>query len=755
MTRIRPQSLFVALWLFQSLALAACDEGRQGDRDGDGLGDQQEALFGTDPDNPDTDADGLLDGEDPDPLHAPLDQSLSISVKTSRAQNLDEQWSTTLTLTFWGGDGDKASPPVLLLSTTLGELTGVQEQPDGSFKSTLTSANPGIAQVTIQAGMSQDTVQTRTVRVYLMESVLPRPGINPAPYAGTGGVDGQLTVYVLKGESLTDPESVPEGARDTWVQVALSYAPEKTWTAWSDETGIVEFNDPELVGPVNITAAREGCKVVTVLAVNAGHVSLSMRPFDPIPGAEQATTGTIRGRVVGFDGEFGVTPFEPSVGWQKFSIGIVQRGLTNVELVSMSMGSVLSYSHNADTGASLWDLIPPNMVLYQDDSPEAAEYQLNDIEPGTHLVYVFAGSATQVMETLKDPYALQFHPTAMGFTVVDVGPGETVEADIRLEVDLSQQRVSGTGVYDVNLGSHPEDPMTLEPFPNGLLMSVIDMGRYGYIFADVNGVCNLPGFENPIEIVYPDPEHPVLKDLGVTPYRMTVGLAGRKSFLGADPPGISTVIRRDQEGTSVIDMDKDYYWLRPPVGLSPTPPDESPVVSCLEYPELKSTPGMCVTLDASESLPTHYIPLDRVGGTLQNRTLSWAPVSRPRNADLYAVRLGYLVSAPRNPTATGFSIGGPSSHKLWEVIAPSHVTQVTLPALPGTLFGGELLHNPAANLQDALSPHRYGPKTLEVEFTAYLMGEVEPFVYNDDFSFDEMNLNSLSVSQDSYPFAVP
>ena len=36
----------------------------EGDRDGDGLGDAQEEIVGTDPDNPDTDTDGLLDGEE-------------------------------------------------------------------------------------------------------------------------------------------------------------------------------------------------------------------------------------------------------------------------------------------------------------------------------------------------------------------------------------------------------------------------------------------------------------------------------------------------------------------------------------------------------------------------------------------------------------------------------------------------------------------------------------------------------------------
>ena len=43
--------------------------GRDGgvDSDGDGLTDEQEALFGTDPTRVDSDGDGVPDGSDPDP----------------------------------------------------------------------------------------------------------------------------------------------------------------------------------------------------------------------------------------------------------------------------------------------------------------------------------------------------------------------------------------------------------------------------------------------------------------------------------------------------------------------------------------------------------------------------------------------------------------------------------------------------------------------------------------------------------------
>ena len=41
-----------------------------GDADGDGIADDDEIAMGLDPDDPDTDNDGIADGVDPDPLHA-------------------------------------------------------------------------------------------------------------------------------------------------------------------------------------------------------------------------------------------------------------------------------------------------------------------------------------------------------------------------------------------------------------------------------------------------------------------------------------------------------------------------------------------------------------------------------------------------------------------------------------------------------------------------------------------------------------
>lgn len=743
-----------AIVLVYAAGLTGCLE-QQPDRDGDGLSDRQEARFGTDPDNPDTDGDGIPDGEDPDPLDAGNGGDVIILVTHDVPQLNSHGWFTTIRATFWRKGGEQVLLEEVTFSSTYGTLGSPVVHDDLSLRAELTAKEPGIAVVTVTGKDPRGSRKSRTIRVYFEESALPWPGINPPPYQGMGGIDGQLRVYTVDGDSIADPNVAPQAALDTWVWVQLAYDPTKTWEAWSDASGVVSFTDPDLVGPVNVTAAREGCRVFSVLWVNAAHIALPLFPLDPVPGQDDQSVGVLEGQVLGFDGEFGVTPFEPSVGWEKFSIGIVQRGLKNVPLVSMSLGSVLSYSSEAEVGSSIWDLIPPNMVLYQEGAPNAARYRLNDLTPGIHLVYVFAGDATHVMETLQDPYALRFTPRAMGFAVAEVTAGKTTQADIRLEIDLVEQRKANINRFSVHMGSFPEDPYTNAPYHNGLLMPVVDMGRFGYIFVDVNGAYNRPGFANPIEVLFPDPQHPVILALGVDPYFMTVAVAGRRSFLGADPPGISTAIRRPQTPEEDIHVDSDYHWLLPPQGRLPAPPSSLPVSTCKERPELKSTPGMCVDLDAGQAIPDHYIPLDRVGGTLEDGVIAFEPVTRPWAADLYAVRLGYLTSAPRNPTLSGYSVGGPSSHKLWEILCPGHVTTFQLPTLPSSLFGGKLLRNPASNLDDPKAPHRYGPNTLEVEFNAYLMGENRPFNYHDGFRFEDMNLDSLNVSQESYPIRVP
>ncbi len=70
----------------KATATAIAKATAQSDADGDGLTYAQEMAKGTDPNNPDTDGDGLKDGADPDPLHpqdkTPPTVNITVSPKT-------------------------------------------------------------------------------------------------------------------------------------------------------------------------------------------------------------------------------------------------------------------------------------------------------------------------------------------------------------------------------------------------------------------------------------------------------------------------------------------------------------------------------------------------------------------------------------------------------------------------------------------------------------------------------------------------
>ncbi len=729
--------------------LGSCGEEPAVDSDGDGLSDYQEALLGTDPKNPDSDGDDVWDSEDDSPVQSGNGKELALSVDVEVEHTPGGPWVGTLQARVMDPAGKVRTDAQVTGTADAGTLTPFEAGKDGSYAATLTLEQEKLVTVTVHA-VAGPLQAARKVRIYFI-SDLPRPGINPAPYESSGGIDGFLRVFAVHGDSITNPDRAVEPVPGTRVFVDADWQPGKRWEGTVGEQGFVDFEAPDLKGPVTVTAALDGFKACTVVGINAAHVSLPMTPFDPVPGKDEELTGSIEGSVLGFEGEYGLAPFEPTSGFDRWSIGIIQVGLQNVNLVSLSMSSVLAYEgaggNFCSTGNPL-DCVPPNMVVYS----WKTGYRLDALRPGEYLVVALAGDGYGVMDTLSDPYKLRFEPRAMGAVVATVEAGKvTSTTDIPLTLDLLDP--GSTRSFLVNLDGFPNDPLTGAPLENGLMLPVMDTGRYGYIWTNVDGRWNDPDFVNPLPVLYPDPDHPLFKELDIDLFYMTVGLAGRKSYLGADPPGISTVIIREQEPPpDPLRMDLDWKWLRLPEGVSPTPPDTGKPGHCPENPSQLPSPGSCVN---AKNIPEGYYPVDRPGGVLTNRTLSWKPVVQPRTPDLYALRLGYLVSAPGNNINPGFAIGGPESYKLWEILCPPNVTSVKLPELPEDLYGGRLLRNPAPNLDDPVSPHRFGPDTIEVELNAYLMGDGKPWSYHQGFEFNDMNLHSHSVSQDSYPAIVP
>jgi hypothetical protein len=720
------------------------------DSDGDGLTDEQEARFGTDPHEVDTDGDGIPDGQDPDPIGVPATDTLRIQVAVASAgEGEGGAVVATVTAKVWKNGVEPVSGLTLEGESTEGDLSVFEETAPGVYTATITSDAEGEATVTVWIAGQSEVLDD--VTIYLTTLVLPQPGVNPPPFQKAGGIDGLLRVYAVQAETSGLPDRPPSPIEDAMVLVTPHGAATPRFVVRTDARGVADFQEPQLNGRVDITVSAEGRKHFSYLGVNAQHIAVPMFRLDPVPGQDDGSTGTVTGTITGFDGAFGGPVFEPGSVTTRANIGLVGKAVKYEPLCSLSMGYVLEYSttQSMSSGNPL-DLVPPNMVVYSPSSPDAATYRIDGFLPGEQLLFVLAGDAYNVLPTINDPYRLEFIPRALGFAKVDIVPGETIDVDIPLTINLEDFSANSASAVLAHFGDMPVDPLTGAPLPNGLLLPVSDTGGAGFIWSQINGAYNQPGFTNPLSAIYPSNSHDTIQGLGLDLFQMTVGIAARASYLGADPPGISTAIMRCPE-PGALPMDDPNNWLDLPVGLQPTPPDPSPPATCAAGAWPPEIPGSCVE---AKVIPEGYFPLDRVGGTLTARSFAWEPVVSPYPADLYILRIGYLTSPPQG-VEDGYSIGGPDSWGLWEIVTDRDQTSFVLPVLPKDAPGPDLRNPAAGDLSDPDVPMHFGPRTLEAEFNAYMMGDCRTFSFNNGFLYEDLNLDSRSVSQDSYLFEVP
>jgi hypothetical protein len=739
-----PKNILIAL----TLLIAGCTS-TPVDSDGDGLTDEQEARFGTDPHEVDTDGDGILDGVDPDPLGVTVEDVLRVQVAVASAGEAEGGGIVaTVTAKVWKNGVEPVGGLSLEGETTHGTLGTFEETSTGIYSAVLTAETEGEATVTVW--LKDNPEISDSVDVNLTTLVLPQPGLNPGDFANEGGIDGFLRVYAVETETSGLPDRAPAPVADAMVLVTPHGKASPRFVASTDARGVADFQEAQLSGRVDITVSADGRRHFSYLGVNAKHVAVPMFRLDPVPGLDDGSTGAVTGVVTGFDGTLGGPVFPPGRINDRANIGLVGKAVKYEPLCSLSMGYVLEYSTAQDSSRKeLLDYVPPNMVVYSPSSPETATYRIDGFLPGEQLLFVLAGDAYNVLPTISDPYRLEFIPRALGFVTVDISAGETVNVDIPLTINLEDFSADSAVPIFARFGDMPVDPLTGAPLQNGLLLPVSDTGGSGFVWSQINGAYNQPDFVNPLDAIFPAQGHPTIKGLDLQLMQMTVGIAARASYLGADPPGISTAIMRCP-GPGDLPMDDPNNWLELPVGVQPTPPDGSPPTICAEGEWPPEVPGSCV---GTEKIPDAYFPLDRVGGVLDSRSFEWQPVASPYPADLYILRLGYLTSPPVS-LEPGYSIGGPDAWGLWEIVTDSDQTSFVLPVLPEGAPGPDLL-NPAPNIGDPDAPMHFGPRTLEAEFNAYMMGDCRTFSFNKGFLYEDLNLDSRSVSQDSYLFEVP
>jgi len=716
------RSVLAFSWVL--VALASCNDLPGADTDGDGLTDGQEAALGTDPADPDSDGDGLPDGADPRPLVA-LGAPPTLALRMAGFDLTPPDLSATLRVELRddSGAGLTGVTRYLAATTDQGALDPVLELGGGDYRLTLSSDHELTATVGVTYDDPQDGYAAigATAQVSLLPpDRLPLPGVNTPPYQGAGPAAGTLHVVAVDASGALHPDFPPSPYAGAWVQVD---SPEGTQRGLTDALGTLTFQG--VTGPFDVTVSATGHRYVTLSGVDARYVSLPVIPLDPLPGVDDDATGTVTGLVSGFDGEYGLEPFPYGDNvFDEVGIAIVNVSMVNMPLSQISAGTLLQ---PPDPGTGCTICLPPNLAIHSSVSPEMGKYTITGVRPGRRLVFAIAGGARKAVDAVSNPYALQFDARALGLALVDVKPGEPSEAHVQLTIDLTAD-AKKVGV-DLAVEAVPNDPSTGERLPNVLVMPVLDTGAYGFLFSDVNGTFNRPGFQNPVRVPFPDAaDFAGIPDVTLTP--LVVALGARAAFKGADPPGISVPILNDFAPGDRLSLADAASWWSLPEGLEPSP---SPA-------------------DA---------PLDTVGGTLstggdaRGGRFRWKPVTTPRAPDLYVVRLNVMTTAPKS-FVQGYSLGGPTAHNLWEIFLPGDRTEVTLPDLPADAPNQPVLRNPAPNdTAEPRPPQVYAADTLEWELNAYALGEGKLFDYQNDFALSDLSLHSPAVSQDSWLFRVP
>jgi len=567
-------------------------------------------------------------------------------------------------------------------------------------------------------------------------------GIVKAALGGTGGVlaDQWLEyiycesipqdILVIKGmKKFNDRRSANKKGDDNVISngsvVAVN---EGQFMIIVDGGKVVEFSGENLAGSVDVTVGAPGHRYVTYFGVRGASVSVVLDPLDVVSDDAATGFGTLRGKVTGFVGDSGVGlpryPVGQILGGPRLPVAIVSLAINGRPLSSMSMGSVLEAPDPDDS----FPVIPSNMAVCeiysdtQDDCLERGTYSIRNVPEGQHLLFALGGTVGQLYDTIEDPYLLDFEPRSLGITRVVVEAGKVVNADIVMNIDLTGDSGETVGI---SVGDLPVDYKTGERLSNALIMPVIDTGGEGFIFVSIDGSYNRGG-SSPVNVRFPDPDDPIIRSLGLSLTNLAVGLAGRESYLGGDPPGISTPVRPGvKPGDSVSFVGNDV-WLELPVLSRPA------------------------QVGAGQ-------PLDAVSAAVFDGSIAWNPVKDYRTPDLYVVRLNYLTAAPLNQLCGDSeagkicTLGGPKSHALWEIFVPADRTSVTLPTFPEG-FPTPYLGNPDPTPADSSSPHRFDADTIEVELSAYVLGaDGKPFDYASDFAFSDVNMHCAVVSQDSVP----
>ena len=741
----------IKIWMLACFLCAGCSMENAGiDSDGDGLSDRQEILFGTDPQNPDSDGDTIPDSLDSSPLDG---LKVSLFATVSSVVSAETEAHAVISVNLRDAQGRWVDDGAIGAFTSAGTLSAMRRVGTGFYEVTLTVNEDTQATVTFETltDGAPDGRARATVDVELalkkqedpkdpidnpdpkdpidnpdppgpidpgpqdpvdktFDGILEVPGINPGRYADAGKLAGELYVMAVDGSGLDWAGETLKPWADAYVQVDL--ADGSHLVGRTDAKGIAYFKDERLKGPVDVTVGAAGARYTTWLGVDARVISAGIHLRDVLRREADKKGSRITGCVRGFWGETGLETFPPENNnvFGTFNIAIVQVGIRNMPLSSMNTGAVLLTPDENSATAAYFD-VPPNLVLANRSDPSASRFALRDLKPGKYTVFALAGAGGNIMEASQNPYVMKFEPMAMGFKEVEVSAGETLDLTLDLTVDLRRN----TDDSKLSFGNLPNDPKTGAPLPMGLVMPLINTGK-GYVFLDVNTSWNFEDFKNPVRVKYPGNVEEIMSRYGLSVQPMVVGLAARAAVNGFDRPGISTLIRHPERiknsmlGDSYMDSRSDWPVL--PEFIAPAPP-------------------------ASEAF-------DAVGDSLgASRRIAWKGAP---DADMSVLRFNYMTPPIHNKILNS-DIGASQAHLLWEVYVPGADTEIVLPELDQSAPDYPVLVNYEPTMPE--DAYQYDAHTIELEINTYYMGP-RAFNYQSNFKIDDVNMNVWGVSQDSY-----
>ncbi len=176
--------------------------GEAGDSDVDGLTDAEEETLGTDPSNPDTDGDGVLDGSDPNPLDPRPEFEAKIAELEQQLADCDDLVALLQAqLDACQDDGAALQVQLDAANATIASLQAQLNDANANTAGLAAELNAANAQITaLESELAAANSSITTLTAQLAEA----NAANQALAADVANLEGQITVLTAENSALSN-----------------------------------------------------------------------------------------------------------------------------------------------------------------------------------------------------------------------------------------------------------------------------------------------------------------------------------------------------------------------------------------------------------------------------------------------------------------------------------------------------------------------------------------------------------------------